>query len=110
MEHEKSMKKIIFLFLVLRILIPSTLGFAKGEFDLDKLKIQLKEVETKMKGFVPGYKITLGPIIENERLIIMNEVEGRGDYLPPYAGNLDVINNAAIYVAEKYAQRKNNNY
>ena len=84
--------------------------FAKGKFDLEKLKIQLAEIETKMKGFVPGYKITLGPIIENERLIIMNEVEGRGDYLPPYAGNLDVINNAAIYVAEKYAQRKNNNY
>jgi len=38
MEHELSMKKIIFLFLVLGILIPSTLGFAKGEFDYIVIK------------------------------------------------------------------------
>ena len=38
MEHALSMKKIIFLFLVLGILIPSTLGFAKGEFDYIVIK------------------------------------------------------------------------
>lgn len=44
------------------------------------------------------------PIYENERIVIMIKVQGLGDYLPKYAGNLDIINCAAIAVAEKYSK------
>lgn len=70
------------------------------------LKKSLHAVEQAISKYVPGYKLTLGPVSENGRLILMNEVIGRGDYLPAYAGNLDIINSAAIAIAEEYAKRK----
>ena len=70
------------------------------------LKSRITDVVNKIRSYVPGYKLTLGPIFENGRLIVMNEVEGSGDFLPKYAGNLDIINCAAIAVAEEYARRK----
>ena len=41
---------------------------------------------------------------ENGRIVTMVKVEGLGDYLPEYAGNLDIINCAAIAMAEEYAK------
>lgn len=73
---------------------------------LKLLKSRIAFVVNKIRQYVPGYRLTLGPIFENGRITIMNEVEGSGDYLPKYAGNLDIINCAAIAVAEEYAKRK----
>lgn len=73
---------------------------------IDAIKKALREVVKKIRKYVPGYKLTLGPIEENGHLTIMNEVVGRGDFLPTYAGNLDIINCAAVEVAEAYAKRK----
>ena len=74
--------------------------------NLKLLKSSINSVVNKIRQYVPGYRLTLGPIFENGRITIMNEVEGSGDYLPKYAGNLDIINCAAITVAEEYAKRK----
>lgn len=76
--------------------------------NIKKLKSSIHSVVDKIKAYVPGYKLTLGPIFENNRVTIMNQVTGRGDYLPKYAGNLDIINCAAIKVAEEYAMRQLN--
>jgi acetaldehyde dehydrogenase len=46
------------------------------------------------------------PIYENNRIVVMVKAQGLGDYLPKYAGNLDIINCAAIAVAEEYAKTK----
>jgi acetaldehyde dehydrogenase len=56
-----------------------------------------------MQSYVPGFKIVVGPVFENGRIIISLTVVGAGDYLPPYAGNLDIITHAAIFAAEKIA-------
>ena len=56
-----------------------------------------------IRKYVPGYEIILGPVIENDRIVVMVRVRGLGDYLPAYAGNLDIINCAAIAMAEEYA-------
>ncbi len=73
--------------------------------DIKKLKKEINKVALKIKKYVPGYMITHGPVFENGRLAVMNEVKGNGDYLPVYAGNLDIINCAAIEVAEQYAKK-----
>ena len=49
--------------------------------------------------------MTYGPIVDNGRVAITVQVVGSGDFLPPYAGNLDIITCAAARVAEDYAKR-----
>ncbi|HEY4664834.1 MAG TPA: acetaldehyde dehydrogenase TesF, partial [Comamonas sp.] len=51
----------------------------------------IKEVQK----YVPGYKLVNGPVIDGNRVSIFMEVEGLGDYLPKYAGNLDIMTAAA---------------
>lgn len=72
--------------------------------DIAKLSEVLMELVKKIREYVPGYEIILGPIMENDRIVVMVKVRGLGDYLPAYAGNLDIINCAAIAMAEEYAR------
>lgn len=67
---------------------------------------RVHEMEAKVRKYVPGYKITLEPVFENNRVTTALEVVGLGDYLPKYSGNLDIITCAAIEVAENYARKK----
>lgn len=79
--------------------------FAKVDYpDLKKLEKKLLPIINRLKKYVPGYELILGPIYENNRIVIMVKVKGLGDYLPEYAGNLDIINCAAIAMAEEYAK------
>jgi acetaldehyde dehydrogenase len=72
--------------------------------DLSALKEFLSMIVMKIQTYVPGYELILGPIIENDRIVVMVRVKGLGDYLPQYAGNLDIINCAAVAMAEEYAK------
>ena len=72
--------------------------------DLSALKEFLSKIVKKIQTYVPGYELILGPIIENDRIVVMVRVKGLGDYLPQYAGNLDIINCAAVAMAEEYAK------
>lgn len=72
--------------------------------DIAKLTEKLDGLVKKIRQYVPGYEIILGPMVENDRIVVMVRVRGLGDYLPAYAGNLDIINCAAIAMAEEYAK------
>ncbi|HNI85287.1 MAG TPA: acetaldehyde dehydrogenase (acetylating) [Ottowia sp.] len=60
----------------------------------------------EVQKYVPGYKLVNGPVIdaENHRVSIYLEVAGLGDYLPTYAGNLDIMTASAARTAEMFAQ------
>lgn len=72
--------------------------------NIEALSVELLEIVECVKTYVPGYQIIVGPIYENGRIVVMVRVRGLGDYLPEYAGNLDIINCAAIAMAEEYAK------
>jgi acetaldehyde dehydrogenase len=48
------------------------------------------------------------PVINEDVLVLSVKVKGTGDYLPEYAGNLDIINCAAIEVTKKINDAKDN--
>lgn len=82
-----------------------TTVFAKvPEPRIEPLRLGVETMVDRIRSYVPGYQIILGPIVEGGRIVIMVRVQGRGDYLPKYAGNLDIINCAAIAMAEEYAR------
>lgn len=67
----------------------------------ERLHAKVAEIQR----YIPGYQIIVEPKLDNGRIVTMVRVIGRGDYLPAYAGNLDIINCAAVAVAEEYAIR-----
>lgn len=71
--------------------------------NMEKLAVIMDKIVAKVQSYVPGYEVILGPILDNNRITVMVKVRGLGDYLPAYAGNLDIINCAAIAMAEEYA-------
>lgn len=77
--------------------------------DIGKLTHAVKEMVAKVQKYVPGYQLILPPTLEGGRVVIMVRVQGRGDYLPVFAGNLDIINCAAIAAAEAFAGSRQRN-
>ena len=58
----------------------------------------------QVRKYVPGYRIVNGPVFDGKRVSIYLEIEGLGDYLPTYSGNLDIMTAAAARTAELMAE------
>ena len=74
--------------------------------DMEAIRNSVKQMVEEIRHYVDGYKLTVEPMLEHGRIVTMVTVEGHGDYLPPYSGNLDIINCAAISMAERFAEAK----
>lgn len=59
----------------------------------------------RVQVYVPGYRLVNGPTYDGNRVTVFMEVAGLGDYLPRYAGNLDIMTAAATHTAETFAAR-----
>ena len=64
----------------------------------------VERVVESVADYVPGYRQTAPPTIADGVLTVLLEVEGAGDYLPEYAGNLDIMTSAAVRLAELRAE------
>jgi acetaldehyde dehydrogenase (acetylating) len=76
------------------------------EPNIEAFTAKLAEIVADIQKYIPGYEVLVWPRMDNGRIVTMVKVTGQGDYLPSYAGNLDIINCAAIAVAEEYAVRR----
>jgi len=75
------------------------------EPDQKRITESLMEMISKVEQYVPGYKLVNGPVFEGNKVGVFMEVAGLGDYLPTYAGNLDIMTAAACRTAEMYAEK-----
>ncbi|HEX5698742.1 MAG TPA: acetaldehyde dehydrogenase (acetylating), partial [Rhodoferax sp.] len=66
----------------------------------ESIHAMIKEVQK----YVPGYKLVNGPVFDGKRVSVYLEVEGLGDFLPRYSGNLDIMTAAAARTAEMFAE------
>lgn len=74
--------------------------------DMALLKKNIDEMVKTIQTYVPSYRLVIPPTYEKNRILMSVKVKGHGDYLPSYAGNLDIINCAAIAVAEEFARSR----
>lgn len=74
-----------------------------GEFDIKQVEIDVMEMVSKIQEYVPGYELTLSPKADKGVIATTVSITGVGDFLPPYAGNLDMETSSAVKIAELYA-------
>jgi acetaldehyde dehydrogenase len=84
------------------------------EVDRDAVASSVLSMVSKVQQYVPGYRLKADPQFDDPRpewrdlarVTVLAEVEGNGDYLPPYAGNLDIMTAAAAKVGDDLATAK----
>ena len=76
----------------------------EGEPDQDSIRDSILTMIGEVQKYVPGYKLVNGPSFDGNKVAVFMEVEGLGDYLPKYAGNLDIMTAAATRTAEMFAE------
>jgi acetaldehyde dehydrogenase (acetylating) len=72
--------------------------------DCDAVRASVETMVAEIQEYVPGYRL-LRCESDGDRVTVMLEVEGSGDFLPRYAGNLDIMTAAAARVGERIAER-----
>ena len=72
--------------------------------DQEAITTSIHAMIAEVQQYVPGYKLKNGPVFDGKRVSIYMEVAGLGDFLPNYAGNLDIMTAAGLRTAEMYAE------
>jgi acetaldehyde dehydrogenase len=85
-------------------------ALCEGRVDQAAVAASITDMAAAVGQYVPGYRLRGEPIFDDEaggstRVTVFVEVEGAGDWLPRYAGNLDIMTSAAVRAGEQIAQR-----
>jgi acetaldehyde dehydrogenase len=73
--------------------------------DREAVSASIESMAADVQSYVPGYRLLSPPQFDGDRVAVFVEVEGAGDYLPAYAGNLDIMTAAATRVGEVISER-----
>ena len=71
--------------------------------DQEAIRASVHAMVAEVQKYVPGYQLKNGPVFDGRRVSIFLEVAGLGDYLPTYAGNLDIMTASALRTGELIA-------
>lgn len=75
------------------------------EFRIEDVAASVMEMVERIREYVPGYQLTVAPVIDRDVITTTVTVEGQGDFLPKYAGNLDIETASAVKMAEMFAEK-----
>jgi|TARA_B100001245_G_C22788023_1_gene380265 acetaldehyde dehydrogenase len=76
-------------------------------YNKDAITKSIYDMESFVQSYVPGYRQISDPQFTDGRVAIFIEVEGAGDFLPRYAGNLDIMTASAVKVGEEIVKFMN---
>lgn len=77
-----------------------------GTMNEPEIRRSIAETVQYIQSYVPGYRLRTEPIFDGNKITVILEVEGAGDYLPTYSGNLDIMTAAAVKAAEELAKNR----
>jgi acetaldehyde dehydrogenase len=90
------------------ILMRNTVHGVMDDADAGKILASIEAMVQRIQQYVPGYRLRAKPLIQDhgnggrkKKVTLFVEVEGAGDFLPKYAGNLDIMTSAAVKVGEE---------
>ena len=87
------------------VMMRTTITVAAENCDLKKIEKDTSELVNKIREYVPGYDLVVAPhLLANNTISATVRITGAGYYLPSYAGNLDIINAAAVETARRHFQ------
>lgn len=105
------------------LIMRDTVGCLIGDADHDAIRRSVEAMVAQVAAYVPGYRlkqqVQFDPVSSDEpvhtllpsgtarpqwRVTVFLEVEGAADYLPAYAGNLDIMTSAAVRVAVRLSE------
>jgi acetaldehyde dehydrogenase len=86
------------------ILMRDTVFARVREPDEDKIVASVEAAVAGLQTYVPGFELLVCEL-DGDVVTVMARIEGAGDFLPPYAGNLDIMTAAATRVGEAIAER-----
>ncbi len=72
----------------------------------EPLRAGVETAAAAVRAFAPGYKVVSWSVAD-ELITVCVNVTARGGRLPAYAGNVEIINAAAVLLAERHATARN---
>ena len=85
------------------LVMNNTIYLRVEEYAEREIDESVRRMVAGVQRYVPGYRLKIPPSYDGERVIVMIEVEGAGDFLPSYSGNLDIETSAAVAVGDRIA-------
>jgi acetaldehyde dehydrogenase len=87
------------------VMMRTTVQMKVGGASIEKITYEAHEIISRIQKYVPGYELIVAPHYSTDNILSATvKVTGAGYYLPPYAGNLDIINAAAVQTAKIHAR------
>ena len=76
-----------------------------ADAEIASVEQSIRQMEADVQSYVPGFRLRQAPQFGEGQVSIFVEIEGAGDYLPRFAGNLDIMTAAAVKVGEEIGKR-----
>lgn len=83
----------------------TVMAVPEGPYDLAEVEKSVREIVAEVQAYIPGYTLTMPPVEDKGIITTVVTVTGSGDFLPSYAGNLDMETASGVRMAELYAQK-----